>query len=52
MTKIVEKSPILHNVYLRDFWPKNTISCGGFGLPTKHIVVANFSSETDLIAAK
>ena len=27
-----------HNVYFRIFWSKNTISCGGFFLLTKHIV--------------
>jgi len=45
MTRIVEKAPVLHNIYLRIFWAKNTISCGGFDLPTKHIVVAIFSRE-------
>jgi hypothetical protein len=36
--KNVRKMRLFHNVYLTVFWGKNTISCGGFFLPTKHIV--------------
>jgi hypothetical protein len=52
MTEIVEKPPVLHNVYLRDFWPKNTISCGRFDLLTKHIVFVNFFAGANLITSK
>jgi hypothetical protein len=52
MAKIVEKLPVLHNVYLRNFWLKNTISCGGFDLPAKHIVAANIPAGSDLTASK
>jgi hypothetical protein len=38
--KIVEKATAFHNFYLMFFYPKNTISCGLFSLPTKHIVLA------------
>jgi hypothetical protein len=36
---MVKKTPVLHNVYLKYFYPKNTISCGGFGLLIEHLVV-------------
>jgi hypothetical protein len=42
MTEIIENPAVLHNVYLRNLWLKNTISCGGFGLLAGHIVVFEF----------
>jgi hypothetical protein len=38
--EIIKKQAAFHNVYLRIFCQKNTISCGLFSLPTKHIVLA------------
>jgi hypothetical protein len=36
--KIVKKPAIFHNVYLRFFYPKNTISCVIFSLQAGYIV--------------
>jgi hypothetical protein len=35
----------LHNAYLKNFWPKNTISCGLICFETKPIVFLGFAPE-------
>jgi hypothetical protein len=35
----------LHNAYLKNFWPKNTISCGLICFEAKPIVFLKFVSE-------
>jgi hypothetical protein len=49
----------LHNVYLKYFCPKNTISCGGFGLLIEYLVVlrkpfpvGNLRTEVEVLTAK
>jgi hypothetical protein len=44
MAKILENSTVFHNGKLRFFWVENTISCGGFDLPTKSVVVIKIPS--------
>jgi hypothetical protein len=41
----IEKSAPFHNAKLRLFWTKNTISCGGFNLPTKPVVACKNHSS-------
>jgi len=42
----------LHNVYLKYFCPKNTISCGGFGLLVEYLVVLKIRSPLEIYGRK
>jgi hypothetical protein len=42
---MIKKMPVLHNVYLKFFWLKNTISCGWICPQTKPVVFLGFACE-------